>query len=60
MISFCLSPKDMRSIMFETEKLDFLCKGNVKEKTIQASPGEAAVANKKISDTVEKTQVLGN
>lgn len=50
----------MRGIMFETEKVDFFfCNGIFKENTIQARAGEAAVANKKISDTVEKTRVLG-
>lgn len=52
----------MRGIMFETEKVDFFfffCNGIFKENTIQARAGEAAVANKKISDTVEKSRVLG-
>lgn len=51
----------MRGIMFETEKVDFFffCNGIFKENNTQARAGEAAVANKKISDTVEKTRVLG-
>lgn len=50
----------MRGIMFETGKMDFFfCNGIFKENTIQARAGEAAVANKKVSDTVERTQVRG-
>lgn len=50
----------MRGTMFETEKVDFFfCNEIFKENTIQARAGEEAVANKKISDTVEKTWVLG-
>lgn len=49
----------MRGIMFETGKVDFFCNGIFKENTIQVRAGEAAVANKKVSDTVGRIQVRG-